>query len=368
MQAIKGMSESQAALGHTVSIVATRTGKEPSPALPDVALYLYPCEFVGWRWSKGLADALHSQIKKAEIVHIHTVWEYPTWIGAKVCQDLGKPYIIRPCGMLEQWSLAQSSLKKKLYLLLGGSARIKRAAAMHFTSESERIKSIRPTKAFVLPIGLPPSAYEDLPSASAFRQRFPILEDRKIVLFLGRLHYKKQPDVAIRAFALACRKYRDHTLVLAGPGDVDYVAGLRQLACQLGIENQVVFVGLLQEEAVREAYRAAALFVLPSLQENFGISVAEAMAAGCPVLVSDQVSLSKEVARAGAGIVCGTSVEQVAAAMSAFFHALELQAEMGVKGRELILSQFTWEKIASDLIDVYSDILINKYTHPAWTH
>jgi len=365
--AIKGMAEAQAALGHGVTILATKIGDETAPVLKGVEIRLYPCEFIGWRWSKGLAGALPSLVEKADIVHIHTLWQYPTWAAAGVCQSLGKPYIIRSCGMLEHWSLSQSSFKKRLYLLFGGNSRLKGAAAIHFTSESERINSLRPSKDFVIPIGLRSSAYENLPSELAFKKRFPVLENKKIVLFLGRLHYKKQPDVAIRAFALVYNDHPDACLVLAGPGDPNYVAGLDQLVHRLGIEKRVFFLGMLQGETVREAYRAAAFFVLPSFQENFGISVAEAMAAGCPVVVSEQVSLSKEVARANSGIVCSAEVKPTAEAMSRLLGDSGLREKMGINGRNLIVNQFTWEKVAADLIDVYSDILSNLHVHPAWT-
>jgi glycosyltransferase involved in cell wall biosynthesis len=367
--ALMGMAEAQAALGHNVTILTTQLGKEEWPLLRGVAIHAYPCEFSGWRWSKGLARSLPGHVSKADIVHIHTVWEYPTWAASRVCRSLGVPYIIRPCGMLEQWSLSQNAIKKWLYLYAIGNSILRDATAIHFTSESERVNSNQVCAGcdeFVIPIGLNPAAYEESLSESDFYDRFPVLKGRKIVLFLGRLHYKKQPDVAIHAFGIACTGHPDACLVLAGPGEPEYVSQLKHLTQQLGIEQKVLFVGMLHEKAVREAYRAATLFVLPSLQENFGISVAEAMAAGCPVVVSDQVSLSSEVACANAGVVCPAEVEPTAEAIARLLGNSELRKTMGANGRNLILEKFTWERIVSDLTDVYGDILSGQHVHLAW--
>lgn len=353
------MTVAQVALGHSVTILGTRIGDE-APVLNGVEVQLFPCELSPWRWSKGLARALPILVAKADIVHIHTVWQYPTWVASAICQSLRKPYIIRPCGMLEEWSLSQSSFKKKLYLLLGGKHRLRNATALHFTSNSERQKSMRLSKDFVLPIGLSPSAYENLPPSTAFATRFPILKNRQIVLFLGRLHYKKQPDLAIKAFARACRDDSDACLVLAGPGEPNYVSRLKDLAHELGIAEKVVFVGMLEGVVVREAYTAAALFVLPSLQENFGISVAEAMAAGCPVVISDEVALSSVVVNANAGLVCKLDADSVANAIASLISDEDSRKSMGERGRQIILDKFTWKQIAGRLDTVYADILADK--------
>jgi len=363
------MAEAQADIGHNVTILTTSNVTDELPLIPSVAVSGYFCELSNWRWSKEFARSLPGYVSRSDIVHIHTVWEYPTWAAMKVCRSFEVPYIIRPCGMLEHWSLSQSKVKKWLYLNFFINYLLKEAAAIHFTSLSESVNSNRFSAyfdKFVIPIGIEPASYEDLVTESQFFDRFPILKGREIVLFLGRLHPKKQPEVAIQAFGIACKVHPNTFLVMAGPGEPEYLAQLKTLTQRLGIENKVMFVGMLCKKAVLEAFRAATLFVLPSLQENFGISVAEAMAAACPVIVSHQVSLSSEVASFNAGVVCHAEVEPIAKSLVRLLENSALRKTMGANGRSLILEKFTWKRIANELTDVYADILSGKREHVAW--
>jgi len=222
---------------------------------------------------------------------------------------------------------------------------------------------------FVVPWGLPEAAYSGLPESGAFRQRFPELDGKRLALFLGRLHPKKQPEVALRAFAQACRGDDHAALVMAGPGEARYVQGLRSLARQLAIEKQVLFTGPLWGPAVREAYRAASVFVLPSWQENFGRAVVEAMAAGCPVVVSDRVDLAPDISAARAGLVTAPTTEATAEALRVLLGDDALREHMGRNGQILVQERFTWERAAGELVGVYEDILTGRRTSSAWrTH
>jgi glycosyltransferase involved in cell wall biosynthesis len=123
---------------------------------------------------------------------------------------------------------------------------------------------------------------------------------------------------------------------------------------------------LLQGEELRDAYNAADIFVLPSLQENFGIAVVEAMSAGCPVIVSEEVSLAQEIAEARAGIVCFAAVEPLAKAMAALLADVRERKAMGERGRRLVVEKFTAEKTTMDLLAVYHEILTSDRKHSAW--
>jgi glycosyltransferase involved in cell wall biosynthesis len=192
------------------------------------------------------------------------------------------------------------------------------------------------------------------------------LFNRRIVLFLGRLHYKKQPEVLIRAFHQICSDAADLHLVLAGSGEKLYVEKLRQLARSLGIEDRVLFTGILKNEAVKEAYRAASIFVLPSWQENFGLSVVEAMAAECPVVVSDHMDLAPDILRGKCGLVVVPNVDQTARAMVSLLSNETLRREMGRNGRKLVLEKFTWENCAQELTVAFEDILSGRKQSCAW--
>lgn len=367
--AIQGMASAETVAGHYVSIIATDYGLPEQPALDGVDIKIFPCKHAGWRYSQELSENLPQLVDKSDIVHIHTVWEHPTWAAARVCRKLGKPYILRPCGMLDKWSLLQNAWKKKIYLQMLAASVIRNASALHFTSEDELTNSLVTGQAdgsFVVPNGLPPAAMENLPGSEAFRQRYSELDSKRIVLFLSRLHYKKQPNIAIEAFGKICHMDNHLVLVLAGPAEPAYLAELKGLADSLNLLDRVIFTGMLQGAAVQEAYRAAEIFVLPSLQENFGIAVAEAMAASCPVIVSEQVNLAAEILSASAGIVCSSDVTATAAAMEALLKNKSLCKKMGQNGRALVQEKFSWEKVATELLDVYEDILSGQRISKAW--
>lgn len=366
--AVQGLADAQSVLGHDVTI-ATTYSADNYKLRGNFKIHAYPCQYNGWCLSFGLAKALPNLISKADIVHLHMVWEFPVLAAAKIAKKLGKPYILRPCGMLDKWSLSQSAWKKNIYKFLFASSILDNAAAIHFTLEGEKNNSwcgSNAKKRFVLPIGLSASEYQDLPERHAFFKRFPKLKGRRVVLFLGRVHAKKQPHILIRAFKKVYTSNPDIHLVIAGPGEKDYVAELKRLTKELKINGNVTFTGMLVGNAVHEAYRAAELLVLPSLQENFGIAVAEAMAAGCPVVVSNKVDLAPEISDAKAGLVCLPEVESTAQAMKQILEDKALGDRMGDNGRHLVLNKFTWDKIANELLVVMEDILSEKRTSSAW--
>jgi glycosyltransferase involved in cell wall biosynthesis len=191
----------------------------------------------------------------------------------------------------------------------------------------------------------------------AFAQRFPKLAGRRLVLFLGRLHPKKQPEVLIEAFARIADTIEGAHLVLAGPGDERYLATLAARVRSRGVAERTTFTGPLTGAAVTEAYRAAEIFVLPSLQENFGNAIIEAMAAGCPVLVSDRLDLAEEIDKAQAGLVCPATADDFAAALRALLDDPAAAAKMGANGHDVVLKNYTWDPITDRLAGVYHDVI-----------
>ncbi len=365
--AVKEMACSQVSLGHDVAIAATDYGISTPFLIEGVNIMTSRCDLPIWRWSHKMGKELPRLVRSADIVHIHTIWEYPVWAASRVCSRLGRPFIIRPCGMLDKWSLTQRGYKKKLYLKLFAGSAFSNANAMHFTSEGERLNSLSLNdnkRAFVLPIGI--SLTTSRPDKQTFIQRYPELKGHRLVLFMGRLHNKKQPDILIKAFSQLVKKEQRLSLVLAGPVDMEYKKVLQELVASLGLNDKVVFTGLLDRNAVLDVLSAADIFVLPSLQENFGISVAEAMSAGCPVVISDRVDLAPDVLDFGAGLVCSPTVESTAESMDVLLSNDVLRNQMGDNGRRLIKERFTQDQVMRELLNVYRDIITGKITSSAW--
>jgi glycosyltransferase involved in cell wall biosynthesis len=367
--AVMGLAEAQAASGHEVCVASSDYGADSAFFPGNVEFKLFPCRYDTWRWTPQLGRFLEGAVKNYDVVMIESLWQYPTFIAARACRAANVPYVLSPNGMLDSWSLSQRAWKKRPYMALVERLTLKKARAIHLTSEGELSNSHLErwhTPKVVIPLGLPKSKYIDLPERDAFIRRYPDLSGKRRVLFLGRLHYKKQPDVAISAFHKACSEMPDAHLILAGPGEDAYVRHLAEVVKRLGIQDRVLFTGQLQGDAVKEAYRAASLFVLPSWQENFGLSMVEAMAAECPIIISDHVDLASDIKQANAGLVVPPRTEETAEAISLLLGNEELSREMGSRGRQLVLEKFTWDRCAHEFNQVFDDILSGTNHSGAW--
>jgi glycosyltransferase involved in cell wall biosynthesis len=174
------------------------------------------------------------------------------------------------------------------------------------------------------------------------------------VLFLGRLHPKKGLELLLPAFA---RLPGDALLVIAGPDSDGYRARLEALAAGLGVGHRLLFTGLLLGRDKWAALVDADLFVLPSYQENFGIAVVEALAAGTPVLISDQVNLHREVRGAEVGGVVPLDPEALATDLARWMGDANLRREAGAQGAALVRERYLWGPIARRWAGHYDRLL-----------
>lgn len=361
--AVLGMTSALSKAGVEVRLTTTDHWSGGRPDKIEVDTKIYPCLFGPWQFSPKLARALPEHVAWADVVNLHTLWSFPTAEAARVCRKMSVPYIVRPCGMLDSWSLAQKSLKKRLYTSLLERRTINGAAALWFTSEEER----RGAQAFnylspdiVIPLGLAPQAYKDLPAPGAFRSLHPELENRRYVLFLGRITPKKQTGLLLKAYARVCDEFPDVSLVIAGPDEGTYLRELKQLAKSSGVADRTLFTGPLRGQEVQAALQDSELFVLPSLHENFGVSVIEALACGVPVVLSNLVNLAVDISRAEAGLAITPDEESLVESLRTLLSNRALAHRMGRNGRQLALESYTWEGIAPRLIDLYQKTIEGK--------
>jgi len=363
------LCESLAALGVEISLMTTNY-KVNGRVLPTgIDLHVVRCLFSRWRWSPSLWRDLKPLLEKVQVVHLHGVWLYPIWAAAHLSRRSAIPYLLRPCGMLESRSLSTKAWRKRTYAMFFERQTIRHAAAIHFTAEVEQSRSRSigsPSPACIVPLAVPRENYESLPAPGMFRSRYPELERKRIVLFLGRLHHQKRPELLLQAFSKVVQEFPHAMLVLAGPGEGQYVSELHLQARDLGISGRIVFTGLLQGRAVREALVDADIFVLPSLQESFGLAVAEAMAAGRPVIVTPQVALAKEIEEYSAGLVVEDRVEAISSGISQLLRDDARRHDMGRNGRQLILDRFTWDRVARQMLAIYEDVIKGTRTSLAW--
>lgn len=315
---------------------------------------------VSWPLMRWLARNVFNY----DLLHCHGLFSFPTLPAAWYASQMGRPYIVRPLGTLNQWGMQQRrSVLKKLSFHLIESQILRRASVVHYTSAQERIEAqmlgvVRPS--VILPLGIELASFQELAPAELFLARFPGIEGRFIIFFFSRLDKKKGLDLLIPAFAKAHRQKRELILVVAGNGEPLYIDQLQTLTRQYGIEDSIIWTGFLRGKEKLAAFAAADLFVLPSYSENFGIAVVEAMAAGLPVIISDKVGIWREVQKAKAGLIVPCQVSELASAMQKLTSNSRMRQEMSKSARRLAQEQFSVDVMTHSLVQLYRDLIGNQ--------
>jgi glycosyltransferase involved in cell wall biosynthesis len=296
--------------------------------------------------SKGLHNALMASSRTADVFHAHGLWlmpnVYPEWVARRA----RKPLIISPRGMLGGAALQFSSLRKRIvWRGLQGSA-VRGAKCLHATSHQE-YDDIRkfglPHPIAIVPNGIDIPAYNPLPKA---------VNERRSVLYLGRLHPKKGIDQLIAAWARVEGRHPEWHLDIAGPLNGKYPDQLQRLIAQLELKRARL-VGPLYGSDKINAYQQCDVFVLPTLNENFGNTVAEALALGVPVITTKGAPWGGLEARQ-----CGWWIDHGVSPLAATLdQAMSLEsvhlAKMGKAGHAWMQNEFSWDRVASVMLSVY---------------
>ena len=321
-------------------------------------------EFVGrsgWQLSRQMTNALRRNLKQFDVIHLHAIWNYPTAVAAYYCRRYKKPYIIAPRGSLYPYAIGKNAWKKWIYYTLIAKRDIQGASAIHFTTEDEleRCHSFLGLRneAIIVPNGIDIFEFENLPGRNCLSARYPLLNNKKVILFLGRIHWKKGLDLLAKAYGKLTRERGDVHLLIVGPDEGQNEKKVREWLKAEGVLERVTFTGMLTGKEKLETYAGCTLFVLPSYSENFGMAVIEAMTCGLPVVISDQVGIHREVAKDSAGLVVNCDSEQLAQAMIKLLDDTDLSQRMGKNGRRLVNERFTLDKIATKMIEAYERVI-----------
>jgi glycosyltransferase involved in cell wall biosynthesis len=303
------------------------------------------------RFNPALSKELDAAARQTDVIHNHGLWLLPNLQAGWAASHHGKPFIVAPRGMLSPAAMAYSGARKKLFWHLLQKAPVRAAACLHVTSlqEYHEVRSFGLTN----PVAIIPNGI-DLPEAVPSHA-----EERKtrIALALGRIHPKKGLDRLIRAWAKVEPANPNWRLRIVGPSEGRHEQELRALSTALNL-TRVTIEGPVYGPAKYEFYRNADLFILPTLSENFAMTVAEALASGVPVISTKGApwsGLKREC--------CGWWIEHGVEPMAAALHtAIELSAAerraMGMRGRAWMARDYSWERVAADMLDVYRWISI----------
>ena len=307
--------------------------------------------------SPSLHRWLRGNVGDFDVVEIHGTHNFVPLYTSWTCRGQGAPYVVRPHGSLEPFDLEKHSLPKRIYGPLVVRPMLDHAESLVLTSELEAERVVtygaRPQKVVV---PLPVEPLRGNFDGPGFRARYRIPADAFVVLFLGRIDYKKGLPFLVASLARLKSEWPSLWFLLAGGGEASYVSAVDDLLARHGMTSWTTRCGFVSGDAKASAFAASDLFALPSLNENFGIVVVEAMHAGLPLLVSDEVHIHDAVAAGGAGVVCKPSAESCYDSLRALLRDPEKLSAMATRSRELA-QYFAPEAATRTLLRLYDDVI-----------
>lgn len=314
-----------------------------------------------YRYSPNLVPWLVQNAAHYDCIIVNGLWQYHGLAARQAAQRLGKPYFVYTHGMLDPWfkrTYPLKHLKKALYWPWGEYRVLRDAQAVCFTCEEERLLARQSfgryqAREAVVSYGTSAPTGDPDSQRAAFLAAYPALQGKRVLLFLSRLHVKKGCDLLLQAFAQTAASDPRLHLVMAGPDGSGWQAALERQAQSLGIAGRITWTGMLAGEMKWGAFRAAEAFVLPSHQENFGIAVAESLACGVPVLISDKVNIWREIAADGAGLVASDTPAGMLSLLEQWL-ALSLEEQQAMRGRAAgcFAARFEIMQAARSLVNV----------------
>ena len=349
-----------------ISAQGRRVGN-PETVTNDIPIHLFETGPIARLWTAhtpGLKKTLARKIPDFDLVHIQELWHYPGYIASKIARSRNVPYIVTIHGELNEWNLQQKRLKKQIYMTAVQRGILQKSAALHAITqaESNRIRQLEiETPVAMIPNGIHTEEFENLPDRSQFVSRYPELENRLIVLFLGRIQQKKGLDILAQAFGNLVRTRHDVRLVVAGPDEDNTLTEIKTILKSQGALEKAVFPGMLTGEQKLEALSAADIFALTSYSEGFSVALLEALSAGLPLVITDECNFP-EVGDSRAGFVVRPNDSETASALMSLLDSADLRREMSENARRLVRSNYTWERIAKKMFTLYENVIAGNFT------
>ncbi|MEG4623132.1 hormogonium polysaccharide biosynthesis glycosyltransferase HpsP [Microcoleus sp. w1-18aA5] len=382
-QMVLGLSAALAAKNIDVTIITTDSNGDIGQLPLDVPLnqpiqqngyqiiYFRCYPWRRYKFSLSLLQWLNENARQFDLAHIHALFSPVTTFAATIARYHKLPYIMRPCGMLDPADLQKKKRLKQIYATLLEGPNLAGAAAIHFTSKEEAKISERfgwgstgkmpgprdldctgkmpVPRDLVIPLGV---------TAGLFPKRLRESEV-PIILFMSRIEPKKGLDLLIPALESILAAGIEFHFILAGsnPQDADYETQIKVQIQNSSLAKYTRITGFVSGDLKVELLTKADLFVLPSYYENFGIAVAEAMAAGVPVAISDRIHIAEDIQQAEAGWVEPLEVGAIANSIKLALLNPQERQRRGLNGQEYAKKHYNWEAIAQQTIDAYQQIL-----------
>jgi len=363
--AVHGLCRTLVARGHHVEVFTTNVDGPNNSAVPlkipvmldGVHVRYFPSSVLRrLYWSPPLGRALRADLAGFTVVHLHSVFLWPTWAAARTARKVRTPYLISPRGMLVKRLIEmKSKLAKQAWITLIERANMESASAIHVTSaiEAEELQRF----GWRLPqIRMIPNGVDDVVVTASDKVSMDVKEiaaEQPLILFLGRISWKKGLDRLLNAFASTSRG----TLAIVGTDDENLAPRLAKIADDLRIADRVRFLPRTILDGDKNfLYRHAKVSVLPSYSENFGNSVLEAMRHGVPVVVTPEVGAADAVRQSGGGFVVAGDPETFGAAIGRLVDDASLARVMGQAGQQHSNAHYAWPAVAEQMEELYESL------------
>lgn len=315
----------------------------------------------GYGFTAHLVPWLRTNAARFDAVIVEGIWQYHSFAVWRALSDSSTPYYVFTHGMLDPWfkrTYPKKHLKKWFYWPWAEYRVLRDARAVIFTCEEERLLArqsfwLYVANEVIATLGTSSPPNNDLDLKQSFLMSYPELQGKRIVLFLSRIHEKKGCDLLLEAFARVAGQDEELHLVMAGPNQTGWAASLQAQAERLGITHRITWPGMLHGDVKWGAFYAADVFCLPSHQENFGIVVAEALACGKPVLISNKVNIWREIESDKSGFIAEDSVEGTEANLEQWLALSTPEYEaMCSRAKQSFISRFQVRRAAERLIEI----------------
>lgn len=364
-----GLTRALAKAGVTVDVVtsdATMGSRIPFGDFAEVEepnLRIFPFTYLASEkscFSYHAICVLHKQVPKSDLVHVNGIFTHPVTLGAWFARRRHKPHLIATRNGLDPWLFNIRRLKKKMGFKLYVQRDLEGADCIHTTA----LQEVKACRAFglngpftIIPNGIDPLQYQHLPAPDVAEKQWPQLHGKTVVLFLSRQSPQKGLDLLISGWGEVRQRHPEALLVIAGPDYMGFSSKVQRWAHRSAYPGSILFVGGVWREDKLALYSRADLFVLPSYSENFGNVIAEALVCGTPV-VTTQATPWKDIQKMNCGRWVPVNRQAIMKAIGELISMSDDdRLEMGLRGKKLIMENFTWDIAARKMMTVYSALI-----------
>ncbi len=312
--------------------------------------------YIHYNFSLKYLFFLIKNIKNYDLIHFSGTWNFPIIFGPIIARIFNKPYIVTPHGTLYKGTFdGKSAIIKKIHYKLFVKKNLQKASAIHFTTkdEKEKVENFLKInmKSKVIPYGI--DFVDKELNLEMYKRKYNIPNNKKIILFLGRINWIKGLDILIQGFSKILEKRDDCLLLCVGPDDENYSSELKKYI----VNKNIIFTGMVSGDDKIAMYKMGNIFILPSYSENFGMTVIEAANFNLPIIISNKVGLHNEISENNAGIVIDTTIDAIINSIIMLLDDEKLSKTISSNALKMVNEKFTREESGKQFIEMYKEII-----------